>query len=125
MNTCAECGLDIASRGHNAIYCVPCVRKRERTQRSEKTLYQSLATSFVTVAIRHGDLPKLDGSIACVDCGNPAAEYDHRDYRQPLDVQPVCRSCNQKRGPGKHKDPRETGNKQPSILRRYRDRAAA
>jgi hypothetical protein len=35
----------------------------------------------------------------CVDCGKTAHGYDHRDYRKPLDVVPICRSCNYKRGP--------------------------
>lgn len=37
--------------------------------------------------------------MQCVDCSGAAVEYDHRDYRQPLAVEPVCRSCNLKRGP--------------------------
>jgi len=34
----------------------------------------------------------------CVDCERRADEYDHRDYSKPLEVEPVCRSCNLKRG---------------------------
>jgi hypothetical protein len=56
------------------------------------------AHSMVRSAIKQGILPNLDGSIACVDCGVPAQEYDHRDYGRPLDVQPVCRCCNKARG---------------------------
>lgn len=56
------------------------------------------AQNQVFWAIRKGKLPKLDGSIACVDCGLPAWEYDHRDYDKPLDVEPVCLSCNKRRG---------------------------
>lgn len=93
--------------------------------RRQPSRYQRLAHSYVTTAIYNGDLPKLDGGVACVDCGAPAVEYDHRDYKKPMEVDPVCKSCNQLRGPGLHRDPSETGNKQPSILRRYRDRAAA
>lgn len=48
--------------------------------------------------MRSGELKRLDGSIECVDCGMPAKEYDHRDYTRPLDVVPVCGSCNSKRG---------------------------
>lgn len=88
--------------------------------RRPRTLYYTLAHEYVTFAVRHGDLPKLDGSIPCVDCGRPACEYDHRDYKKPLEVDPVCKVCNFARGPGLHRDPRETGIKQPSILRRYR-----
>jgi hypothetical protein len=37
-------------------------------------------------------------SIPCVDCGLRAQCYDHRDYLDPLMVDPVCESCNYKRG---------------------------
>ena len=35
----------------------------------------------------------------CVDCGRPAQVYDHRDYDKPLDIIPVCITCNKSRGP--------------------------
>jgi hypothetical protein len=35
-----------------------------------------------------------------MDCGDPAETYDHRDYTQPLLVDPVCLACNKRRGPG-------------------------
>lgn len=57
------------------------------------------AQSRVSKAIRRGLLPALDGSIKCVDCGAIAAGYDHREYAKPLQVEPVCRICNAKRGP--------------------------
>jgi hypothetical protein len=38
-------------------------------------------------------------ALSCVDCAAPASEYDHRDYGRPLDVEPVCHSCNIRRGP--------------------------
>ncbi len=34
----------------------------------------------------------------CVDCGKPAAHYDHRDYSKPLVIEPVCAKCNVNRG---------------------------
>jgi hypothetical protein len=55
----------------------------------------------VAIAIRAGHLPKLDGKIKCVDCGKKAQVYDHREYAKPLDVAPVCLSCNSLRGPAK------------------------
>lgn len=58
------------------------------------------AHSSVAWAVKKGVLPRLDGSIACADCSNPATEYDHRDYDRPLAVDPVCHSCNKKRGAG-------------------------
>jgi len=35
----------------------------------------------------------------CVDCGEEAESYDHRDYFEPLKVEPVCIRCNTLRGP--------------------------
>lgn len=58
------------------------------------------AMAAVAKAIREGRLPK-PATARCVDCGAAAREYDHRDYSRPLDVQPVCRICNVRRGPGK------------------------
>lgn len=31
-------------------------------------------------------------------CGEPATVYEHRDYAQPLNTQPVCAKCNSRRG---------------------------
>ena len=54
--------------------------------------------SAVRRAIRDGILAHPTTS-ACVDCGQGAEQYDHRDYNQPLAVDPVCRGCNARRGP--------------------------
>ena len=62
--------------------------------RPDRSLYFTLAHRYVTAAIYHGDLPRLDGSVACVDCGRAAEEYDHRDYKKPMEVEPVCKACN-------------------------------
>lgn len=50
--------------------------------------------------MRTGELPSLKKEfVLCVKCGTArAAEYDHRDYLQPRDVQPFCRSCNKQAG---------------------------
>lgn len=56
------------------------------------------AVAAVARAIKHGDLrPARD--CTCVDCELPARDYEHRDYSQPLNVEPVCRRCNALRGP--------------------------
>jgi hypothetical protein len=55
------------------------------------------AHQAVHVAVQNGRLSPAT-SQACADCGTPAFGYDHRDYAQPLDVAPVCRRCNRKRG---------------------------
>lgn len=71
---------------------------------------QQKAISAVATAVRNGELKKLDGSVKCVDCNSIAANYDHRDYSKPLDVEPVCRSCNRLRGSAKGWNPREDAN---------------
>ena len=48
-----------------------------------------------------GQFPVLNGSIRCQDCSRPAQCWDHRDYAKPLEVAPVCWSCNTKRGHAK------------------------
>lgn len=60
------------------------------------------AISFVYSAVKVGKLVSLKTeNIKCVDCGARAIQYDHRDYNKPLDVEPVCQSCNIKRGPAR------------------------
>jgi hypothetical protein len=59
---------------------------------------QSNSSAAVSSAIRRGDLMPAT-QYFCVDCGGSASQYDHRDYTKPLDVDPVCRSCNARRGP--------------------------
>jgi hypothetical protein len=59
-----------------------------------------LAKQEIFKAVRAGRLPKVK-SLACIDCGNQAQCYDHREYAKPLDVQAVCISCNKRRGPAK------------------------
>ena len=39
-------------------------------------------------------------NVQCTDCNSKATCYDHRDYTKPLDLDPVCASCNAKRGQG-------------------------
>lgn len=81
-----------------------------------------LAHAYVTTAIYHGAIPKLDGSVMCKDCGLPAEEYDHRDYMSPLKVDPVCMSCNQLRGPGKNLGPCEGEERRKTLLQRFREK---
>ena len=89
--TCNRCGDSVDSHiPHLARYCFPCSIKQGEDSK--------LATRAVVKQIRQGLLPKAKDCL-CVDCGNPAFDYDHWDYNRPLDVQPVCRSCNRKRGP--------------------------
>lgn len=90
---CAFCGNEISmSRKRISPYCsIECSNKVAEIRSS--------VGAAIRKAVKSGVIQKLDGSVQCVDCGNPARHYDHRDYTKPLDVSPVCRSCNFKRGP--------------------------
>lgn len=87
--------------------------------RAPRSRYFVLAHRFVSVAVFNGDLPKLDGSVPCVDCRKPADEYDHRDYKRPLEVEPVCRACNQARGPGLNSDPVECAGERITLRQKF------
>lgn len=68
----------------------------------EKSLMIPRAHGKVYQAIKRGELTNLKTTeVKCVDCGRRATCYDHRDYRKPLEVDPVCRRCNVARGSGK------------------------
>lgn len=82
---CIDCG-GATNRDSRAIYCWTCVKKGGK------------ARVAVASAIRNGLIPKAK-IFDCVDCGSPAEHYDHRDYNKPLEVDPVCRKCNSRRGP--------------------------
>lgn len=87
--TCIECG-ELHDRHRLSIRCTPC-----------RGLFQAVslpAIAAVAQAIRRGQLVKAK-VLVCTDCGKQARDWDHRDYRRPLDVQAVCRPCNLKRGP--------------------------
>lgn len=77
------------------------------TGSSSRDKIKQRAGAAVQKAIREGRLLK-PGNYPCVDCGGAASQYDHRDYRKPLEVVPVCRSCNISRGPGLPKIDHET-----------------
>jgi len=83
--------------------CFDCLRKitnKQAGKHRQKYPLQLRAAAIVAHAKKTGVLIPLS-SLKCVDCGNDAQAYDHRDYRKPLDVEPVCMSCNSKRGPAK------------------------
>lgn len=92
---CKDCGADISRRNCRASLCFPCLRAWGKRTGASK------AVADVGKAIRRGELPKAS-ALHCADCGGQASDYDHRDYNKPLDVQPVCRSCNKLRGPAIH-----------------------
>jgi hypothetical protein len=89
---CALCGVDISKRDASAKFCFECMYSRD------KRTGGYVAHKAVSLSIKRGELPKAS-TLICVDCGTQARDYDHRDYNKPLDVAPVCRPCNKKRGP--------------------------
>ena len=91
---CLLCGTDKYHYSTAARFCRSCFRVREVENGG------SMARAAVAKAIKQGEI-RPPREFACVDCGCVASEYDHRDYSKPLDVVPVCRPCNARRGPGK------------------------
>jgi hypothetical protein len=91
--TCAICGPrpdQGRGRHHHTRLCRPA---------GVDIRWQLRAGSAVYRAIQRGELTNLKKKrVRCTDCTARAVEYDHRDYAKPLEVQPVCRSCNLKRG---------------------------
>lgn len=57
----------------------------------------SIAHRKVQYAVEKKRLPP-PSTLLCADCGAQAEQYEHRDYNKPLDVEPICKSCNTKRG---------------------------
>lgn len=88
--TCIGCGERIDASSSARLFCGRCGNKQTTETRR--------AMGRVRAAIVRGDLPRPQG-LPCADCGAPSYGYDHRDYARPLDVQPVCRGCNTRRGP--------------------------
>ena len=89
---CARCGEQkrVPNLGNKRAYCNVCQPIARITR--------GRAQFTVLRAIRSGRLrPVTD--FKCVDCAAPATVYEHRRYDRPLEVVPVCRSCNVKRGP--------------------------
>jgi len=65
----------------------------------QKRIGAAKSKALVCKAVKNGLLISLSKNvIQCTDCNNRATCYDHRDYNYPLDVEPVCVSCNNKRG---------------------------
>jgi predicted RNA-binding Zn-ribbon protein involved in translation (DUF1610 family) len=91
---CEGCGEPLPLLRHYKTYlCDDC--KENHTRR-----IGSNAHRLVAAAIRYGFISPIS-ECRCVDCGDKATDYDHRDYNKPLEVDPVCRPCNFKRGPAK------------------------
>lgn len=116
FRACPDCGADMGHRPTHARRCLACAEARLKTlarirlkhpelaRKRTKTpdeRWKYLALRYVKVGIELGVLPKLNGTVRCVDCGDVATDYEHRDYFRPLDVEPVCHGCNVRRGSAK------------------------
>ena len=99
---CSACGIETMGRG--ATKHSRCDSCREAGRRGvllgskRDNIGGARAMAAVSAAIQDGFLAR-PATCVCVDCGAQAQQYDHRDYRRPLEVEPVCRSCNKLRGP--------------------------
>lgn len=91
--TCPDCGSGFRPNHNTQIRCHGCGTRGPFARAKSK------AHQAVWRAVRAGQLACLGASfVPCADCGKRASAYDHRDYLKPLDVSPVCRPCNWKRG---------------------------
>lgn len=93
---CKICGEHF-ERSWRQKLCEECARAVRRLRAEFYGDAQQDAMTEVAKAIRHGKL-KPATRFRCTDCSKRAECYDHRSYERPLDVEPVCRSCNLKRG---------------------------
>jgi hypothetical protein len=120
---CDGCCTELTYTRPSKFLCPLCAARREAVRQAAFQKNKPLATQAqlaVKRAVANGDLAKLDGSIPCVDCGKPARNYDHRDYHKPLEVDPVCLSCNKQRGPAEpyatNPPPRPTESQISAVL---------
>jgi hypothetical protein len=98
LTECVECGVQQLTKVNRPCRCPICKINNKR----EVAALRAPAHAAVVAAMEAGILPRLvGGNIRCVDCGGLAKVYDHRAYAKPLEVVPVCQSCNFKRGPAK------------------------
>lgn len=104
----------IADHGEKEVVCAACGKTyvtHRLARNNSRCLYCAITYAMakarceqaVARAIKRGDLarPHLFG---CTDCDQQAEVYDHRDYSRPLEVAPVCRGCNTRRGPARLAD---------------------
>ncbi len=91
---CEQCGADNTKRDPHARFCWTCISLRQVVNGA------LAAHKCVRNAIGRKEIPRAD-TLLCVDCGATARDYDHRDYSKPLEVEPVCSSCDKLRGPAR------------------------
>lgn len=96
VNGVRLCGFCLTARASkNSRGCDACMLAyQQASRRSGKTE----AHTSVARAIMRGEIQR-PALFTCTDCSTPAEQYDHRDYAEPMKVEPVCRRCNILRGP--------------------------
>lgn len=87
---CQHCGNSYEHHRHKsaATRCESC--------REIHCILAGRCSSAVTTA-EYNDRLQDPKTMRCIDCGNSANVYDHRDYLKPLSVDPVCNTCNIRR----------------------------
>lgn len=97
---CESCGRVIDIRRHDG--------KFSHFSSSKKHCYVCEDIFAAAISRAHRQIRKFiaAGSMvshegkSCADCGAPAVFYDIRNYSKPTEVVPICKSCNNLRGPG-------------------------
>jgi hypothetical protein len=94
-SACPDCGGVANGKLHTCIiHCERCGHAASMRRNDLK----NRAHRRVARAVSRGQLAHPT-TFKCTDCDIPAFCYDHRDYEKPLEVEPVCRGCNARRGP--------------------------
>lgn len=89
---------------HACLYCGASLNEYHPMQRmcggcaSKRSSLQNKAAFTVYRAVKAGLIPAAH-TLQCVDCGKPAQCWDHRNYDEPMVIEPTCRGCNKTRGP--------------------------
>ena len=85
------CKKSIEKERHwSAKFCMACakIQLRKSSKASKKVKYAVKGKKILSAK-----------KLKCVDCGQNAFCYDHRDYSKPMKIVPVCQGCNVLRGP--------------------------
>lgn len=110
MATCVRCGYGFQRQGA----CRECGGEEfvspndERGQASRRRRLRVIQKAYQVMNRESGGFKAGEGAM-CRDCGKAADCWDHRDYWTPTLAEPVCFSCNSRRGPGYTLPPDERG----------------
>ena len=99
VRICLDCKCELTNAW---LRCSDCTGEKARERNriyAKKWPLKVKAHQAVASAVKKGDIKPVT-TLHCVDCGKQATCYDHRDYSKPLEVEPVCHSCNKLRGEG-------------------------